>query len=629
MKGISTRPNALAEARYTLARSKCPEKLDKRAVGAQPARTPSRQAAADDAGGHPLVGYAIADARLGFISTAATHESPVDLLAEATGGQTELMPWRKSANLEPLSEVKPDALDHPLARSLAHAGPSLSASAEQTDYGLPADGDPHAAQGDIDGRIARFCEMNSPPKYVPPPFLDQDDSGNPTQEEKGARRAHVIAMKDCIAGHKRTTRAFSDLLYEATGVLLLDRNSVDKHPLVMRVRSGSPAFVAGVRLGDELRFVDPQAHQMHMHLVCGFDVLGLTFEGICQLIAGQQPLTSQAIESVQTFETSQMQLRFVCPKSKRECQVPVKPDEMQGKLRQMRAASKHLGGISQKEIENKLWGLFWEMDADGSGEIEPDELRQGLERIDCNMTDEMMRAMFSEVDRDGNGFIEWHEFRDAMICIYGNSYMNRYPSWCLAREKLRDWMMTTDPRSALERLWPLVIIFSSLHVFSTAFQILLGFPLNFRDSASIGHRDSPGVNSSAAYLRCAGMVIASIFASSGIFVGIRYGRTSVLVVVGACQVLGTCLTASAGIMSARSSPSPEQAAWQRLSSLAVILTGSQAATLSLLIGIRLSIYHWWQRLVDACLLEQVVRKCESCLLGSDALPNESKALATF
>ena len=49
------------------------------------------------------MGYAIADARLGFISTAATHESPVDVLDEATGGQTELMPCRKSANLEPLS----------------------------------------------------------------------------------------------------------------------------------------------------------------------------------------------------------------------------------------------------------------------------------------------------------------------------------------------------------------------------------------------------------------------------------------------------------------------------------------------------------------------------------------------
>ena len=51
------------------------------------------------------MGYAIADARLGFISTAATHESPVDVLDEATGGQTELMPCRKSANLEPLSNL--------------------------------------------------------------------------------------------------------------------------------------------------------------------------------------------------------------------------------------------------------------------------------------------------------------------------------------------------------------------------------------------------------------------------------------------------------------------------------------------------------------------------------------------
>ena len=45
--------------------------------------------------------------------------------------------------------------------------------------------------------------------------------------------------------------------------------------------------------------------------------------------------------------------------------------------------------------------------------------------------------MFDEVDLDGNQTIDWGEFKDAMISVCGDTYMNQYPSWFMAREKVR------------------------------------------------------------------------------------------------------------------------------------------------------------------------------------------------
>lgn len=95
----------------------------------------------------------------------------------------------------------------------------------------------------------------------------------------------------------------------------------------------------------------------------------------------------------------------------------------------------HLG-ISEMKIEKNLYALFEEMDTDGSGRIDAEEMGKGLKKVGCDVDDVLVRKMFDEVDLDGSGTIEWGEFKDAMISICGDTYMNQYPSWFLAREKV-------------------------------------------------------------------------------------------------------------------------------------------------------------------------------------------------
>jgi len=110
------------------------------------------------------------------------------------------------------------------------------------------------------------------------------------------------------------------------------------------------------------------------------------------------------------------------------------------------------------------------------------------------------------------------EFKDAMICICGDTYMNQYPSWGVARDQVRcrcisillsclcfsknvhvclqhllcrnfahlimqshsrscmqvrQWMMATDPRSSLDGYWPLVVVLSLIHVMAISAQAIL------------------------------------------------------------------------------------------------------------------------------------------------------------
>ena len=360
------------------------------------------------------------------------------------------------------------------ARNNSASGIQDNSTPDEMHHTLEVDSDPEIARQQLDGSINRFRDLNAPPgaKYANlPPSAKPGEAR--AKEVEAQREAHMKAEREMRASHKRTHSAYGDLLYELVGTRLLDRADVGKHPLVIAIRNNSVAHSAGVRVGDELRSIDPMRDNVHGHDCDGFDVLRVTFEGICKLIAGQQPLTSEGIASVQLFEDSQIQICFLNPVSKREIQVPFDPEEMQIKLRKMRAASEHLG-VSENKIEKNLFALFREMDTDGSGLISDEELREGLARIHCDLSDELVKKMFLELDIDGSGTIDWNEFRDAMISICGDAYMNQYPSWSLARERVRGWMLASDPRAALDRLWPAIVVLSIIHLLCTAIQITLG-----------------------------------------------------------------------------------------------------------------------------------------------------------
>lgn len=407
-------------------------------------------------------------------------------------------------------------------------------------------------------------------------------------------RAKLVEQDRTV--HKNMASAFSGVIFEVAGVKLRDTSSIGKYPPVIHVRHSSPAEYEGVVVGDELRSIDPMRHDITDSTVNGFDVLGLTFEGICRLLSGRQSLTGDRIENVELLQRSQIQMRFFNPPTGRYFQVPVNPEDVEAKLAKMRRASDHLG-ISEVKIERNLWSLFAEMDADGNGHIDVDELRSGLERIHCYLDGSDIQEMFREVDDDGNGTIEWSEFKDAMICICGDTYMNQYPSWGVARDQVRQWMMATDPRSSLDGYWPLVVVLSLIHVMAISAQAILSFGLNFGDDKE----PPPNLFEDSRTYRTVALIVASVCSLMSALAAVRLGGVEWLCIAGTCQVIGSALAAMHGVTSARRAVSEEQATWQRSCSVIIVLTGSMTASFSLCLGIRLSIYIWLQSLVHKCL----------------------------
>jgi hypothetical protein len=66
--------------------------------------------------------------------------------------------------------------------------------------------------------------------------------------------------------------------------------------------------------------------------------------------------------------------------------------------------------LSKRVRSGATWKVFRELDTDGSGEIELNELRSGLQRIGFVMDDQSFDALAQHLDSNGDGRIQYEEF---------------------------------------------------------------------------------------------------------------------------------------------------------------------------------------------------------------------------
>lgn len=69
-----------------------------------------------------------------------------------------------------------------------------------------------------------------------------------------------------------------------------------------------------------------------------------------------------------------------------------------------------LGDLDSYQMKERVKALFDEIDTDGSGEVDMEELRVAFEALDCNFEDDELRDFVAEFDDDGSGLIEFEEF---------------------------------------------------------------------------------------------------------------------------------------------------------------------------------------------------------------------------
>ena len=67
--------------------------------------------------------------------------------------------------------------------------------------------------------------------------------------------------------------------------------------------------------------------------------------------------------------------------------------------------------IRESEIES-LRRVFDEVDADGSGHVDQDELHEAMRRAGKKISRRQCRALFNEADQDGDGTIDFKEFAE-------------------------------------------------------------------------------------------------------------------------------------------------------------------------------------------------------------------------
>ena len=69
-----------------------------------------------------------------------------------------------------------------------------------------------------------------------------------------------------------------------------------------------------------------------------------------------------------------------------------------------------LGGITSQNMKRKCYELFCEIDVDGSGQIDVDELRTAFEQLDAKLTEKEVKEFMDEFDEDRSGEIGFDEF---------------------------------------------------------------------------------------------------------------------------------------------------------------------------------------------------------------------------
>jgi hypothetical protein len=107
-------------------------------------------------------------------------------------------------------------------------------------------------------------------------------------------------------------------------------------------------------------------------------------------------------------------------------------------------------GLSEEEIEEirEAFNLF---DTDGSGTIDPKELKAAMQSLGFEAKNQTIYQMIGDIDKDGSGSIDFEEFLDMMT-----AKMVRTPPLPLSAASHRCRCRPTGPARAPARCNPLL-----------------------------------------------------------------------------------------------------------------------------------------------------------------------------
>jgi Ca2+-binding EF-hand superfamily protein len=77
-------------------------------------------------------------------------------------------------------------------------------------------------------------------------------------------------------------------------------------------------------------------------------------------------------------------------------------------------------GLTEQEIDEirEAFNLF---DTDGSGTIDPNELKEAMKSLGFDNKNQTVYQMISDIDKDGKGYINFDEFLDALTVQMSSS----------------------------------------------------------------------------------------------------------------------------------------------------------------------------------------------------------------
>ena len=77
-----------------------------------------------------------------------------------------------------------------------------------------------------------------------------------------------------------------------------------------------------------------------------------------------------------------------------------------------------ISALDESAFRARLPAVFEQIDRDGSGAIDMDEMKRAMQSMGVTCSDVELAAMFMEADWDGNGLIDYHEFENLMLRLF-------------------------------------------------------------------------------------------------------------------------------------------------------------------------------------------------------------------